>query len=305
MKSRPRAAPDIKKTCANPHSSTAQVILGVDDLPEPIILEDGIKAFPWHIDTKYYTADVNLCSVEKKTLDSEEFAVSVEAVIINFDSNINAGLNIAESWLSFLKEFEPEVQILLCDRCQENPSVGVSKVAAQEWCVDQGFELVELNPELDAEWEAEQDFLETTGIQRVVQAVHSHLWPNLRMKGKPQQLSRTVQSMLNGNDLDPTLSTLGQDLQNLQLDPVTNSNNYNANVNTAIEDRIDELLGDSGGVAGFSSLFEQLHNMKACVQGLPSDQRKACAEQVVMAFWHAIGGDEDELEGLGGADGGT
>jgi hypothetical protein len=60
----------------------------------------------------------------------------------------------------------------------------------------------------------------------------------------------------------------------------------------------DELLGDSGGVAGFSSLFEQLHNMKEHVQGLPSDQRKACAEQVVMAFWHAIGGDEDELEGL-------
>nr|CAD7460226.1 unnamed protein product [Timema tahoe] len=366
-------------------SFVGRMILDVDDLPEPIILEDGIKAFPWHIDTKYYTADVNLCSVEKKTLDSEEFAVSVEAVVINFDSNINAGLNIAESWLSFLKEFEPEVQILLCDRCEENPSEGVSKVAGntsaklclaamswgtgilqvplthhdcplseathvkraqretkelmnpcrpsitlitvhleklphldqlslsgevgssftQEWCVDQGFELVELDPELDAEWEAEQDFLETTGIKRVVQAMHSHLWPNLRMKGKPQQLSRTVQSMLNGNDLDPTLSTLGQDLQNLQLDPVTNSNNYNANVNTAIEDRIDELLGDSGGVAGFSSLFEQLHNMKACVQGLPSDQRKACAEQVVMAFWHAIGGDEDELEGLGGADGGT
>ena len=60
----------------------------------------------------------------------------------------------------------------------------------------------------------------------------------------------------------------------------------------------DELLGDSGGVAGFSSLFEQLHNMKERVQGLPSDQRKACAEQVVMAFWRAIGGDEDELEGL-------
>lgn len=59
---------------------------------------------------------------------------------------------------------------------------------------------------------------------------------------------------------------------------------------------IDELLGDSGGVAGFSSLFEQLHSMKERVQGLPSDQRKACAEQVVMAFWRAIGGDEEELE---------
>jgi hypothetical protein len=41
-----------------------------------------------------------------------------------------------------------------------------------------------LNPELDPEWEEEQDFIETTGIRRVVQAMHAHLWPNLQMKGK-------------------------------------------------------------------------------------------------------------------------
>ena len=57
-------------------------------------------------------------------------------------------------------------------------------VSVQEWCVEQRFELVELNPELDPEWEEEQDFIETTGIKRVVQAMHAHLWPNLHMKGK-------------------------------------------------------------------------------------------------------------------------
>jgi hypothetical protein len=57
-------------------------------------------------------------------------------------------------------------------------------ISVQEWCVEQGFELVELNPELDPEWEEEQDFIETTGIKRVVQAMHAHVWPNLRMKGK-------------------------------------------------------------------------------------------------------------------------
>jgi hypothetical protein len=41
-----------------------------------------------------------------------------------------------------------------------------------------------LNPDLDPEWEEEQDFIETTGIKRVVQAMHAHLWPNLQMKGK-------------------------------------------------------------------------------------------------------------------------
>jgi hypothetical protein len=63
------------------------VILDVDELPEATKVEEGINAYPWHVDTKYYTTDVNLCSVEKKTLGSEEFAMSVEAVIIHFDSN--------------------------------------------------------------------------------------------------------------------------------------------------------------------------------------------------------------------------
>jgi hypothetical protein len=63
------------------------VILGVDELPEPTKVEEGINAYSWHIDTKYYTTDVNLCSVENKTLASEEFAMSVEAVVIHFDSN--------------------------------------------------------------------------------------------------------------------------------------------------------------------------------------------------------------------------
>jgi hypothetical protein len=45
-----------------------------------------------------------------------------------------------------------------------------------------------LNPELDPEWEEEQDFIETTGIKRVVQAMHAHLWPNLQMKGKKKHL---------------------------------------------------------------------------------------------------------------------
>lgn len=46
----------------------------------------------------------------------------------------------------------------------------------------------------------------------------------------------------------------------------------------------------------FSELFSQLHIMKERVSNLPHDQRKECAEQVVLAFWKAIGGDEEELE---------
>lgn len=275
-----------------------KLILGADDLPEASPVEEGIKAYPWHIDTKYYTADIDLCAVEKKTIGSEQFAASVEALVINFDSNKNDSLEIVDSWMAFLKEFEPEVQILLCDRCYENPETGVGRVKVQEWCVERGFELVELNPELDPEWEEEQDFIETTGIKRVIQAMHAHLWPNLHMKGKPHSLSKSVQSMLNGGVVEDSnkveAAMLSQELQDIHLEPIDN------NHKKTMEERIDDLLGDSGCVAGFSSLFEQLNSMKQQVQGLPSEQRKACAEQVVMAFWRAINSDDedDELGGL-------
>lgn len=45
----------------------------------------------------------------------------------------------------------------------------------------------------------------------------------------------------------------------------------------------------------FSELFSQLLSMKESVRPLPLNERKAHAEQVVAAFWRAIGGDEEEL----------
>lgn len=48
----------------------------------------------------------------------------------------------------------------------------------------------------------------------------------------------------------------------------------------------------------FTELFAQLLSMKESVQSLPPNERKAHAEQVVTAFWKAIGGDEEELAEL-------
>ena len=59
----------------------------------------------------------------------------------------------------------------------------VNRLATQTWCVDNGFELVELNPEVESDSDVEDDFIETTGIKRIVQALHAHTWSNLQMKG--------------------------------------------------------------------------------------------------------------------------
>ncbi|KAG8336241.1 alpha- and gamma-adaptin-binding protein p34-like [Homalodisca vitripennis] len=63
-----------------------------------------------------------------------------------------------------------------------------------------------------------------------------------------------------------------------------------------IEDRLAELLGCGDSETDFFQLFGELQTMKERVSSLPSDQRKACAEQVVLAFWRTIGGEVDEVD---------
>lgn len=60
---------------------------------------------------------------------------------------------------------------------------------------------------------------------------------------------------------------------------------------------ITDPLGSGGSTDDFFKLFQNLAEMKERVSGMTTDDRKACAEQVVKAFWQAMGGDSDELSG--------
>lgn len=265
-------------------SEIVKLILGLEELPSGLELENGVTAYPWHIDTKYYEADVNLCIIRNKMISSQELAETVQAVVLYFDSNQNEGLHMAGSWLPFVKDYYAEVKIMLCSCCEEKPAAGVSKLQAQEWCVKEGFELVELEPEVDEEWEAEQDFIETNGIKRVIQALHAHVWPNLVMKERKEPTK--FQGLLHGGKNIHHDSSIDADALNLDTATADFSEGN-------IEERLSELMESD---TEFSELFSQLHIMKERVSSLPHDQRKACAEQVVFAFWKAIGGDEEELE---------
>ncbi|NWR43166.1 AAGAB protein, partial [Regulus satrapa] len=88
-----------------------------------------------------------------------------------------AGLEGVSEWLPLTEEWLPEVLILVCDRVSEN---GVNRQKAQEWCIKHGFELVELSPEeLPDE---DDDFPESTGVKRIVQALNANVWSNVVMK---------------------------------------------------------------------------------------------------------------------------
>jgi len=48
---------------------------------------EGIRSYLWHITTKYYEADVHVCAMDERTIANKEFAESVNAVVLYFDSS--------------------------------------------------------------------------------------------------------------------------------------------------------------------------------------------------------------------------
>ncbi|XP_064525371.1 alpha- and gamma-adaptin-binding protein p34 [Pseudopipra pipra] len=157
-------------------------ITGKDDLTVGAITSGRVTFYPWTIDNKYYSADIHLCVVPNTFHVTGEIAESVQAFVVYFDSTTKTGLESVSEWLPLTEEWLPEVLILVCDRVSEN---GVNRQKAQEWCIKHGFELVELNPEeLPDE---DDDFPESTGVKRIVQALNANVWSNVVMKSDRTQ----------------------------------------------------------------------------------------------------------------------
>ena len=51
-----------------------------------VTANDAVRFYPWTIDNKYYSADINLCVVPNKFLITAEIAESVQAFVVYFDS---------------------------------------------------------------------------------------------------------------------------------------------------------------------------------------------------------------------------
>lgn len=152
-------------------------ITGREDLTVGATTTGGVSFYPWTIDNKYYSADIHLCVVPNTALVTGAIAESVQAFVVYFDSSIKSGLDGVSEWLPLTEEWLPEVMILVCNRVSEH---GVNRQKAQEWCIKHGFELVELNPEeLPDE---DDDFPESTGVKRIVQALNANVWSNVVMK---------------------------------------------------------------------------------------------------------------------------
>ncbi|XP_032273695.1 alpha- and gamma-adaptin-binding protein p34 isoform X1 [Halichoerus grypus] len=286
-----------------------QHILGTEDLIVEVTADDAVRFYPWTIDNKYYSADINLCVVPNKFLITAEIAESVQAFVVYFDSTQKSGLDGVSSWLPLAEAWLPEVMILVCDRVCEN---GVNRQKAQEWCIKHGFELVELSPEELPE--EDDDFPESTGVKRIVQALNANVWSNVVMKNDRNQGFSLLSSLAGANHSVGSAETCPSERPRLPAAARTEalldhrggaSNTTDAQADSIMDPMLDldiqelaSLTTGGGDLENFERLFSKLKEMKDKAATLPHEQRKLHAEKVAKAFWMAIGGDRDEIEGL-------
>lgn len=283
-------------------------IIGAEEPPAPVQEAEEVRQYPWRIDNKYYSANVNICIVPSTAHVTTQVSESIQAFIVYFDSTAKAGLEKVSPWLPLLEDWLLDVMILVCDRACD---AGVSRQTAQEWCIQHGFELVELNPEeLPDE---DDDFPESTGVTRIIQALNANVWSNVEMKSEQSfgvfssltALNHSTES--NGEPQDNVLVSTGSAtvLSTEQGRAGDSGHHSDSQIDSVADPMLDldirelaSLTSGEGDLENFGRLFSKLQEMKDKAASLPHEQRKLHAEKVAKAFWMAIGGDRDEIEGI-------
>lgn len=271
------------------------------------------QSWDWTIDNKYYTAKINVVVIpspllpgtSNPVLDVEEgLADRVEALILccgNGKKLSQASFNLLKHWKPFVDCCAPSVRLAVCEGFEEEAEDSIKFAEAIEWCIENSFELVQFDDEEkedDEEEDSESNGLGKPfasgefGVPRILAALHAHMWSNLTMRdSKPMAVGgakEEIETIASGEVEAKEQKTKSKDTKS-----------------TSEEDNLEAMFGDfelNGDGADDEESFEQLFNkmahLKSQSQNLQFEDRKAFAEQVTMAFWRAIGGDEDELDGL-------
>jgi len=222
--------------------------------------------YDWTIDNKYYSAELTLLLVKdpKPPPNIKEVIGEFEAVVILFELCDEISFARAKDWVRMLGVEDIEIKVLFSKGSIEAKDIETAKEHVDSWCVQNTFEFVDSVQNDDGE------FSEKIGFDRVKEILDTHLWPNMNRKPK---------EFLKGSD---------------------KSQEEAKNLATSNDIETDEAIlnGDEAQLESFEELFGKMHEMKLHAQSLPDDQRKEYAEKVTLAFWKAMGFDEDEITGL-------
>ncbi|KAK9297026.1 hypothetical protein QLX08_009125 [Tetragonisca angustula] len=238
---------------------------------EKLSNQDHFEYHLWDIQNKYYKTQVLICVTENPSQDIP--VDDIEALIVHHDPQAeNADQNL-KKWSSLIASLaEADVLLFSCNFITDT----IIRNKVIKWCLQNKFELIELNrPDVDAsEADSENN---KYGIERIIEALHAHMWPNMILRGKSSNVEEQI----------PDMNEVEEQFENIEL-------SQDSTETLPVENMLDGIMGEEN--ADFGELFSQLRAMKEHAAMLPTNQRRIAAEQLVTAFWKAMGGDPSEME---------
>ncbi|EFN66220.1 Alpha- and gamma-adaptin-binding protein p34 [Camponotus floridanus] len=236
--------------------------IGAERLSE----KDDTVDYLWNIDNKYYTSQILI-----HTTENISYKLSVEginALIVYHDPQTNSVDQELELLASLTNSLTTaEVFLFSCSAITDT----LLRDKVLNWCLHNKFELVELDQTGDSESDTEGN---KYGIERIIEALHAHTWPNIVLKNKP-----CVDETLKVNEIK-------EQFENIRL--------TNDPEGLHKQNMLDILMGDE--MFDFGELFGQFTAMREHAASLPTNERRIVAEQVVTDFWKAMCGDLLDIE---------
>jgi len=180
---------------------------------------------PWPISNRYYTADVSLRVAtlgDGQETSPRDVGDGVEAVVLLWDPR-DSDLKQLRQKHQLLPADQNAVNLLVCRGCDD-----VVRQRANAWCLEQHFELVELDGELsdmedeeasseeketEEEKEKEKEQKEKVAFARIIEALQAHPWSNLKPKSAqkaPPPVPRNGQPEEEEEDLATMVGQLNQ-----------------------------------------------------------------------------------------------
>eukprot|EP00041_Stephanoeca_diplocostata_P024214 m.607131 g.607131 ORF g.607131 m.607131 type:complete len:348 (+) comp22477_c0_seq3:194-1237(+) len=305
-------------------NSFANALTGNTNGTGPSYLNSSNTSFEWYIDNKYYTAEVHV-RLLRSTEDPASVAPGLSAFVV-LGSRVNEHtLGTLESvWMQHVNAADAEIRLITEYSGENSEDDNARKSATPDdssilsWCLEHDFEYIENTASDDIDAEAPLNADKGYGIGRVREALQAHMWPGLKMKGKPSQSEDTAHSSTTSSAAsaqgdsdcagDKTCTHATDNLTLAALDADVTGNAESSDMSKGFDlqsllqnmdvlsrapndDDEDALEADD---SAFATLLGQMRAMKEQASVLPDSQRKDYAERVALKFWEAIGGDANE-----------
>jgi len=156
-------------------------------------LDETTDVVNWKIENKYYVADVSLSFLSIESLGTTLLPLpppTCQAIVLVFDATSDSGFDTIRKWWEIsgiTEDIEVKLAVAFYPGGRTSDFVSVLPphvLAAEQWCIEHMYELIHVDRKhLDSFSNGSSYAVDAEeGMDRLVQALHAHMWPGLKGK---------------------------------------------------------------------------------------------------------------------------